>query len=141
MQWDNSPQAGFSFGKDIEPWLPVNDNYPQVNVNQEFTDPESILNFYQALIKIRKKSQALQSGSWRSLIHYPYEHLVYLRDTKAEQVLVVINFSEEQELKLDEELERQDWQVLLSTDYEPQQTKKLPEMLKPFETSTYQKNR
>jgi len=141
MQWDNSPQAGFSFGKDIEPWLPVNDNYPQVNVNQEFTDPESILNFYQALIKIRKKSQALQSGSWRSLIHYPYEHLVYLRETKVEQVLVVINFSKEQELKLDEELDRHDWQILLSTDYEPNQTLDLPQMLKPFETSIYQKNR
>ncbi len=37
MQWDRSPQAGFSFGKDVEPFLPVHMNYPKVNVNQGLT--------------------------------------------------------------------------------------------------------
>ena len=46
MQWDDSIHAGFSFGKDVEPWLPVNDNYKQVNVAREFQDRDSILNFY-----------------------------------------------------------------------------------------------
>ncbi len=38
MQWNHGIQAGFSFGKDVEPWLPVNDNYPEVNVATEFAD-------------------------------------------------------------------------------------------------------
>ncbi len=66
---------------------------------------DSILNFYQALIRIRKKSHILQRGSWRTLIHYPYEHLAYVRETDTEQLLVVINFSDEKELQLDEEIE------------------------------------
>ena len=139
MQWDDSPQAGFSFGKDVEPWLPVNDNYTKVNVTKEFDEKDSILNFYKALIRVRKKSNVLQSGCWRTLIHYPYEHLAYVRETDDEQVLVVINFSEAKELKIDEELDWQNWQVLLSTDYEPEQIMDLPKKLKPFETSIYQK--
>ena len=139
MQWDDSVHAGFSFGKNVEPWLPVNDNYKEVNVAAEFEDKDSILNFYKALIKIRKKSKVLQHGRWRTLINYPYEHLTYVRETETERVLVVINFSYEKELKVDEDLEWENWQVLLSTDYEPNIVMDLPKKLKPFETSIYQK--
>lgn len=139
MQWDDSPNAGFSFGKDVEPWLPVNDNYKEVNVAAEFADPDSILNFYKALIRVRKKSQALQWGCWRTLIHYPYEHLAYIRETETEQVLIVINFSYEKELTVDEDLELNSWRVLLSTHYESDRLMDLPATLKSFETSIYQK--
>ena len=139
MQWDRSAQAGFSFGKDIEPWLPVNDNYTEVNVSTELEDEDSILNFYRALIAIRKNNRVLQEGSWRTLIHYPYEHLAYVRETETEQVLVAINFSYEKEFKLDGDLEAEAWQVLLSTDYETDKVMSLPKTLKPFETSIYLK--
>ena len=139
MQWDDSPQAGFSFGKDVEPWLPVNDNYTEVNVATEFEDKDSILNFYKALIRIRKQNKALQSGCWRTLIHYPYEHLAYVRETDEDRVLVVINFSDEKELKVDKQIDWENWQVLLSTDYEPDRLMDLPKKLKPFETSIYLK--
>ena len=140
MQWDNSINAGFSFGKSVEPWLPVNDNYQEVNVATEFADKDSILNFYKALIRVRKKSQVLQRGCWRTLIHYPYEHLAYVRETDAEQVLVVINFSAKKELQIDEDLDFKNWQVLLSTNYESDKVMDLPKILQPFETSIYQKN-
>ncbi|MGD1920598.1 MAG: alpha-glucosidase [Pleurocapsa sp.] len=139
MQWDNSVRAGFSFGKDVEPWLPVNENYKEVNVATEFEDRDSILNFYKALIRVRKNSHALQKGCWRTLIHYPYEHLAYVRETEKEQVLVVINFSYAKELQIDEEIEWENWQVLLSTDYEPDVIMDLPKKLQPFEASIYQK--
>ena len=139
MQWDDSAHAGFSFGKDVEPWLPVNDNYKEVNAATEFADPDSILNFYKALIRIRKKSKVLQQGSWRTLIHYPYEHLAYIRELDNEEVLVIINFSYEKELEVNEDLDRQNWQVLLSTDYESNIVMNLPKKLKPFETSIYLK--
>ena len=59
--------------------------------------------------------------------------------TDEEQVLIVINFSEEKELKVDEDLDLENWKVLLSTDYEPEQIMDLPKKLKPFETSIYLK--
>ena len=139
MQWDDSINAGFSFGKDVEPWLPVNDNYQEVNVEREFADPNSILNFYKALIKVRKKSDVLQYGDWRTLIHYPYEHLAYVRELEDKQVLVVINFSDEKDLKIDEEINWKNWQVLLSNKYKPDVLMDLPKKLKSFETSIYQK--
>ncbi|PSN19358.1 glucohydrolase [filamentous cyanobacterium CCP5] len=140
MQWDNSPQAGFSFGKDVEPWLPVNPNYSSLNVEKALADPNSILNFYQQLIRIRQQSSALRRGSWRSLVNYPHEHLVYLRETSAETVLVAINFSYEKPFEVDYPLNRDDWRVLLSTDYESGKVIDLADTLKPFEVSILQKD-
>jgi alpha-glucosidase len=133
MQWDTSAHAGFSFGRDIEPWLPVHKNYPQVNVSTQWQDPNSTLNFYRKLIEIRKHSEALIRGRWRSLIHYPYEHLAYVRETRQERVLVVINFSYEKDLTTDEHIVPKVWEVLLSNRLESRQTIKLPKRLEPFE--------
>ena len=135
MQWNDSVGAGFSFGKDVEPWLPVNENYQERNVEREFDDPDSILNFYKYLIRVRKNSQVLQKGSWRTLIHYPYEHLAYVREIDTEQILVIINFSYEKPLIIEEDLAPGKWQVLLSTDYELDLIMDLPKTLKPFESS------
>jgi alpha-glucosidase len=135
MQWDNTVQAGFSFGKDVEPWLPVHNNYPEVNVEKELDDAYSILNFYRALLKIRKNSKALTLGTWRTLIHYPFEHLAYVRETVEEQVLVLINFSYEKSLVLDETIAKENWQVLLSNIWEMGKNLDLPDVLEPFEVT------
>lgn len=140
MQWDDSPQAGFSFGKDIEPWLPVHPNYPKVNVKSTISIPDSILNFYRQLIKVRKQSVALRQGRWRSLIHYPHEHMAYLRETADETVLIAINFSYEQPFAIDIEIDRENWTVLLSTAYGVGKQIDLAETLQPFEVSILQKS-
>ncbi|MEL6399142.1 MAG: alpha-glucosidase [Cyanobacteria bacterium J06626_4] len=139
MQWDDSAHAGFSFGKEVEPWLPVHENYPEVNVQQELQEPDSILNFYRQLLQVRKQSAALQWGNWRSLIHYPHEHMVYLRETDTETVLVAINFSYEQPLTMDVSVGREAWTVLLSTEFEAGKLIDLPENLQAFEVSILQK--
>jgi alpha-glucosidase len=139
MQWDDSAQAGFSFGKDVEPWLPVNENYLDVNVENKLKQNDSILNFYKSLLRVRKNSEALQVGRWRTLIYYPYEHLAYLRETEQERVLILINFSYEKDLGLDESIERPMWDVLLSTKREVGKMIDLPEKLQPFEVSILRK--
>ncbi|MEO0489018.1 MAG: alpha-glucosidase [Cyanobacteria bacterium J06659_2] len=138
MQWDTSAHAGFSFGKDVEPWLPVHTNYAEVNVETELAQPDSILIFYQQLIRVRKQSKALQTGKWRSLIHYPHEHMAYLRQTDDETVLVVINFAYEQPFAIDVPVARENWTVLLSTHYESGKLIDLAENLQPFEVSILQ---
>jgi len=141
MQWDDSSQAGFSFGQDTEPWLPVHENYPELNVQTALQKPDSILNFYRQLLRVRKQSEALRRGQWRTLIHYPHEHLAYLRETETETVLVVINFSYEQAFKRDIEIDSEDWTVLLSTHYETGKLIDLTENLQAFEVSILQKIR
>ena len=145
MQWDASLNAGFSFGKAVDPWLPIHDNYSTVNVESELQDEHSILNFYRRLIQVRKQSEALRHGSWRTLIHYPHQHLAYMRETPQEQVLVVINFSHEKPFETDVPIEPQGWRVLVSECFESEDAIAtgtvitLPETLQPFEISIYQK--
>lgn len=135
MQWDTSAQAGFSFGKEVNPWLPIHENYKTVNVETELKEKDSVLNFYRSLMQVRKNSEALRKGSWKPLIYYPYEHLAYLRETETEMILVVINFSYEKNFDLDRAVPRQYWEVLLSTALEQGSVIPLPKLLQPFEVS------
>ena len=139
MQWDNTANAGFSFGKDVEPWLPVHQNYQEINVEQQLKDPNSVLSFYRQLIKVRKQNEALLFGSWRTLINYPYEHLAYVRETNAERVLILINFSYEQDLTLDEPISKDNWQVLVSNIRPTGKLIELPQTLAAFEVSILRK--
>lgn len=139
MQWDTSANAGFSFGKEVIPWLPVHANYPEINVETTLKDDESILNFYRKLLYVRAKSEALKFGSWRTLIHYPYEHMAYLRETTSEQVLILINFAYEKPLELDEAITQEGWTVLASNQWESGKTLALPENLQSFEIDVLKK--
>ena len=135
MQWDNSVHAGFSFGKDVEPWLPVNKNYQEVNVVSELAKEDSVFNFYRRLIKVRKNSKALRQGDWYTLIHYPYEHLAYVREFETEKILIMINFSYEKEFIIDKAIEPNNWRVLVSNVLEDDLITDLPKMLQSFEVT------
>lgn len=138
MQWDCSTHAGFSFGKTVEPWLPVHQNAAEVNVETEGKDPNSVLNFYRQLLWIRKQSRALRRGAWKSLIAYPHEHLAYTRTIDRETVLVLINFSGAKEIDLGIFCTPNRWRVLLSTERQIDEVVDVPETLKPFEMSILQ---
>ena len=51
VQWTGGENAGFTTGT---PWFYVNENYPEINVEQALADPDSILNFYKKAIALRK---------------------------------------------------------------------------------------
>ena len=52
MQWNDEAEAGFTTG---HPWLAVNPNYKEINVEAALADPDSIFYTYQALIALRKE--------------------------------------------------------------------------------------
>ena len=52
MQWDASPNAGFTDAS-VAPWLPVNSNYQTLNVEAELTDVNSHLSIYKSLVQLR----------------------------------------------------------------------------------------
>ena len=60
MQWDASVNAGFTSGT---PWLPVPPSASEINVKAEERDPDSLLAWYRALIKLKKTNLALAAGS------------------------------------------------------------------------------
>jgi alpha-glucosidase len=90
MQWSNGPNAGFTTGV---PWNPVAPTYKTYNVADELKDPNSILNWYKGLLALRRANPALLDGDYIALNENDTNVLSYLRKTKNDAVLVVINMS------------------------------------------------
>lgn len=63
FQWDNTKNAGFSIAD--KTWLPVADNYREVNVVKQVKDERSHLKVYLALLKLRQTS-TLKYGSLKN---------------------------------------------------------------------------
>jgi oligo-1,6-glucosidase len=91
MQWDNSPNAGFTTG--AKPWLAVNSNYPEVNARQAGEDPNSIYHYYRRLIDLRRKTPALVYGDYKDVDPAHPKIFAYTRTLGKDTYLVVLNFS------------------------------------------------
>ena len=91
MQWDSSPNAGFS---DAEPWLPVSDDYSVVNVQSQDEDPQSILVLHRRLLGLRRSHRALSVGSYEP-VAMTGDLLAYVRKSHDVRFLVALNLGEE----------------------------------------------
>lgn len=96
MQWDESVNAGFSAGI---PWIKVQENFRNVNVQQSLLHQNSILNTYKTLLAIRNSEKALQYGIYEKL-EQSDGRISFTRSYKGEQVTVVVNFGKETKLEL-----------------------------------------
>lgn len=92
MQWDDTPNAGFTTGT---PWLPVNPNYTIVNAGAELADPDSVFAYYQKLIALRKQYPVFVDGDFTLREEEHPCLFVYERALGKEQLLVVCNFGDE----------------------------------------------
>lgn len=93
MQWDGTSYSGFSTDK---PWMTVDSNYIKNNVEIQSHEEDSLLNFYKALIWLRKDHTALQSGSIKFYEEYLPNILTFEREDRVEKILVILNFSYKQ---------------------------------------------
>lgn len=92
MQWDASPNAGFC-PPDVQPWLPVAADYPQVNVAVQRSDPHSLLSLTHALLQLRRATPALSLGGYTSIESMSPDCLVYQRQYEQQRCLIALNFS------------------------------------------------
>jgi alpha-glucosidase len=90
MQWNDEPNAGFTTGI---PWNAIPVTYKTYNVEDEAKDPNSILNWYKALLALRHTDPALLDGVYIPLNESDAEVLSYLRKASGYSVLVAINMS------------------------------------------------
>ncbi len=90
MQWDDSPNAGFS-AAGVDTWLPVNPDYPTRNVAAQLADTRSILTMSRQLIAYRREHLSLAVGDYRP-VDAPDEVFAYIRQHDDETHLVVLNF-------------------------------------------------
>ena len=87
MPWDSSTFAGFST---VEPWLPLNSDWPTRNVAAQERDPGSLLRLYRELLALRRSHSALSIGSF-ALIDAKPDVLAYERRCGSDRLLVALN--------------------------------------------------
>lgn len=91
MQWDSSPQAGFSSA--AKTWLAVNPNYQEINVQAALANPDSIFYTYQQLVALRKEADWLIDASFE-LVETVDKVVAYKRSTSDATYLIVVNLSD-----------------------------------------------
>lgn len=90
MQWSSSEYAGFSTKA---PWIGLNPNYTDINVEQQQNDEESILHFYKKMIKLKKENDVFTYGTYDLVDREHPEVYMYTRTLRDEQVIVMSNLS------------------------------------------------
>lgn len=91
MQWNKQAFGGFS---EVAPWLPVNPNYTDINVEQQQRDPHSILQFYKQLITLRKNNPSLITGRYQLLLENDAHIYAYQRIESDLTWTVITNLSD-----------------------------------------------
>ncbi len=94
MQWNDSINAGFNTG--TTPWIEVNKNYKEINVDKQEKEKNSILNAYKDLITLRKSeefNEVILNAPYKSYLDDDLNFIVYERKYNGKGILVVSNFS------------------------------------------------
>ncbi|MDG2959685.1 alpha,alpha-phosphotrehalase [Bisgaard Taxon 10/6] len=90
MQWDASPNAGFTDGT---PWIEAAKSYAEINVEQALADKHSVFYVYQRLIRLRKELTVFTDGDYCDLLPNHEFVWAYRRKADGQALTVVANFS------------------------------------------------
>lgn len=93
MQWDGSLNAGFTSG---DPWIGVNPNSKDINVESQINDEDSILNFYKSLIKIRKQYRTFIDGKYELVLPDHEQIYAYTRKDENGIMLIICNLTKDE---------------------------------------------
>ena len=134
MQWNNTDNGGFTTAS---PWIKINKNYKEINVENQLNDNDSILNFYKDMIKIRKENKTLVYGRYDIILKYNDKIYAYTRTLNNEKYIIITNISEEN-VKFDYAEEKLKYEGLLLSNYEVDEHKDMTEfILRPYEARLY----
>ena len=94
MQWDDGPNAGFC-GKDASPWMSVLENHVDINVANQTGREDSVLEFWRAILKLRKQNAALFVYGRFELVEQHRDLLMFFKTDPitGQRVLTVANLS------------------------------------------------
>ena len=95
VHWSDSDNAGFTTGT---PWLKVNSNYKDINVQNQENDPDSVLNYYRKLVATRKSPEYKEVFTY-GVFEPAYEDteyvMAYYRVSDNQRILVAANFGKD----------------------------------------------
>jgi oligo-1,6-glucosidase len=83
MQWDDGPNAGFT-SEGATPWMRLNNDWKKKNAKMQSEDPDSLLEFWKRLLKLRKE--------YKDIFVYGRYELV---ETKEDEVFAFTKVSQE----------------------------------------------
>jgi oligo-1,6-glucosidase len=137
VQWDDSPNAGFTTGT---PWLAVNPNYVDINAATQVDDPDSVFSHYRALIDLRHCEATVAHGDFTMLL--PDDPIVYAFTRRLDdvEVLVLGNFSDDESTAAEGIDDADAWAAgeLVIANYAPPPRPDLT--LRPWETRVYRRS-
>ena len=97
MQWSSDRNGGFSRADPSSLVLPANQDalygFQAINVEAQWRDPHSLLNWTRRTLAVRKQHQAFGRGTQRFLRPMNRKVLAYLREYDGETILCVANVS------------------------------------------------
>ncbi|MBU9722584.1 MULTISPECIES: alpha,alpha-phosphotrehalase [Bacillaceae] len=89
VQWNREEHGGFTTGT---PWIPVADNYTEVNAEAGLADKDSIFYHYQKLIQLRKEYDIITYGDYELIAPNDPSVFAYVRNGDGEKLVVLNNF-------------------------------------------------
>ncbi len=92
FQWNATANAGFTTGN---PWLKVNRNHTTLNAELQEKDPNSCLNYFRKMTKLRKENAVLIYGKYTLLDEKNPAVYAYTRELDGKKMLVLLNFTKE----------------------------------------------
>lgn len=134
IQWNSTDNAGFTEGT---PWIAVNPNYKEINVEKALEDRNSIFYYYQKLIKLRKENEIIVYGDLELINRDNESVFAYSRTYKDEKLIVILNFyGENIEFSIGENFHHDKVELLISN-YNVEDNNLKNIKLKPYEARVY----
>lgn len=93
MQWSADDGAGFTSGT---PWIEINPNHTEVNVEADRADPAGVFAYYRKLIGLRKSKPLVVHGRYKPFAVEDPSVFAFSRERYGEKLSVVANFTGEQ---------------------------------------------
>jgi oligo-1,6-glucosidase len=135
IQWDNGPYAGFT---STTPWIKVNPNYQEINVDRTLKDSDSIFYYYKKLIHLRKENSIIIHGDYQLILEEDEHIYSYLRTLNKDRLLIILNFFSNQTIfNLPEDVYYKDKKLLISN-YDIEEDEDIKRIyLRPYEARVY----
>ncbi|MGP7816373.1 glycoside hydrolase family 13 protein [Niallia sp. 01092] len=137
MQWSSEPYAGFST---VAPWMGVNPNYIDINVENQKQNPYSIYHYFKKMIELKKSGPILTYGTFDLIDEENEEVFSYTRTLDDEKIVVIVNMTSSEAVFNSQEVELHSRNLLLAN-YEVEEHPAVNSLsLKPYEARVYSSN-
>ncbi|MEK4825615.1 alpha-glucosidase [Niallia sp. FSL W8-0951] len=134
MQWSSDEYAGFS---EHTPWMGMNPNYLDINVESQKQDPDSIYHFYKKMIDLKKSGPILTYGTFDLVDEENKQVFAYTRTLEDKKMVIISNLSAEEAVFENRVVELEHENLLLANYSVEEHEPTTSISLKPYEARMY----